>query len=470
MSLPKSNLYRGFLMKKILINIGIKLRSGKLSTSKIIALGFLAIICTGTLLLMLPIASRSGVSCGFIPALFTATSATCVTGLVLYDTWAQWTGYGQTVIICLIQVGGIGFMTIASFIVMVLRRRIGMKQRMVIAQSFGVEDTGGIVKKQKWMLKACFIIEGTGALLLTLGFMRDYSFLTSLKLGVFHSISAFCNAGFDILGFRGVGTSMITYGTDAFICLTISSLIIIGGLGFLVWEEMVRVKSFKKLSVYSKLVLLTTTVLVVGGMLLFLLLEWNNPGTLGDMTIGEKLVAALFQSVTPRTAGFAGIDQGQLTDASKAVTMFLMLIGGSSGSTAGGVKTVTFIIIILFLLSVIRGRKRICVFKRNIPDAQLVNALTIFCIMVGLCFIGGVVISATSPISFTDGLYETISALATVGLTTGVTQDLSSISQYMLILFMYFGRVGVLTLSLGFLMGHSKEQNFSYAETNVLIG
>ena len=203
---------------------------------------------------------------------------------------------------------------------------------------------------------------------------------------------------------------------------------------------------------------------------MFMILEWNNPETLGSMSFGEKLVAAFFQSATTRTAGFAGIYQGGLTDASKAVTMFLMLIGGSSGSTAGGLKTVTFIVIILFMLAHIRGRKRVCVFHRNIPDAQLVNALTIFVIMVGLSFIGGLVISATSPISFTDGLYETISALATVGLTTGVTTSLSIISQYMLIMFMYFGRVGVLTLSLGFLMGHNKEQNFSYAETNVLIG
>lgn len=457
-------------MKNFFVMLVTKINARKLSTSKIIALSFLAIICIGTLLLMLPVASRSGISCGFRPALFTATSATCVTGLVMYDTWTQWTGFGQTVIICLIQIGGLGFMTIASFVVMVLRKRIGMKQRMVMAQSFGIEDTGGIVKKQIWMLKACFAIEGVGALLLTLGFTRDYGFWKSLKLGVFHSISAFCNAGFDILGFREEGSSVITYGTDPYICIVLSLLIILGGLGFLVWEEVIRVKHFKKLSVYSKLVLITTVILVAGGMLLFLVLEWNNPETIGNMSFAEKLVASLFQSVTTRTAGFAGIDQGALTDASKAVTMFLMLIGGSSGSTAGGLKTVTFIVIVLFMLAQLRGKKRICVFNRNIPDSQVVNALTIFGIMVGLSFIGSVVISATSPISFTDGLYEAISALATVGLTTGVTSSLSVVSQFMIIIFMYFGRVGVLTLSLGFLMGRGHEPDFSYAETNVLIG
>lgn len=457
-------------MKNFFMFLSTKIRTKKLSPSKIIALGFLIIILAGAFLLTLPVSSRSGVSCGFRPALFTATSATCVTGLVMYDTWAQWTGFGQIVIICLIQIGGIGFMAIASFVVMLLRKRISMKQRMIMAQSFGIEDTGGIVKKQIRMLKTSFIIEGCGTLLLTLAFLRDYGFLQSLKLGIFHSVSAFCNAGFDILGFRGEGTSVMTYGTDGFICTVLALLIIVGGLGFIVWEEIIRVKNLKKLSVYSKLVLITTIVLIFGGMLLFLILEWNNPATIGEMDFKGKLVACFFQSATTRTAGFAGIDQGALTDASKAVTMFLMLIGGSSGSTAGGLKTVSFMVIVLFILAQLKGRKRICVFNRNIPNAQVLNALTIFALMVSAGFLGGVIISATSPISFTDGLYETISALATVGLTTGVTTSLSVVSQYLLILFMYFGRVGILTISLGFLMGHNKEQNFSYAETNVLIG
>lgn len=457
-------------MKKFLIFLTTKIRVNKLSTSKIIALSFLTIIFLGTILLALPIASKSGVSCGLRPALFTATSATCVTGLVLYDTWIQWTGFGQIVILLLIQVGGLGFMAMASFVIMVFRKRIGMKQRMVMAQSLGVENTGGIVKSQINMLKSCFAVEGIGALLLTLGFSKDYCFVTALKLGVFHAVSAFCNAGFDILGFRGSGSSLTTYGRDPFICIVLSLLIILGGLGFLVWEDVLKYKKFKKITVYSKLVIVTTATLILSGTVLFLILEWNNPATLGSMSYDERIVAAFFQSVTTRTAGFAGVDQGLLTDASKAVTMFLMLIGGSSGSTAGGLKTVTFIVIVLFLLSQLRGRKRICVFNRNIPEAQVINALTIFCIMIALSFIGGLVISASSPISFSDGLFETISALATVGLSTGVTSSLSTISQFMIIVFMYFGRVGVLTLSLGFLTGHSKAQNFKYAETNVLIG
>lgn len=457
-------------MKRFLFNLGIKLKSGKLSASKILAIGFLTIILTGTLLLCLPIASRDGISCGFRPALFTATSATCVTGLVLYDTWLQWSGFGQVVIICLIQIGGLGFMSVASLAVFLLRKRFGMKQRLVMAQAMGVENIGGIVRKQKWMLWACLIIEGTGALILTLRFLPEYGFFNALKLGIFHSISAFCNAGFDILGFRDPGSSLITYGTDPVICLTLASLIIIGGLGFLVWEEVVRVHNFKNLSVYARLVLITTAILLIGGAGLFLIMEWNNPETLGGMTVFEKIIAAFFQSSTARTAGFAGIDQGALNDSSKALTMFLMLIGGSSGSTAGGLKTVTIVIIALFMWSRLKGRKQVCIFNRTIPGEQVMNALTIFGIMVGLSFFGGFTISATSPIGFTDGLYETVSALATVGLTTGVTPDLSVISQFLLIIFMYFGRVGVLTLSLGFLMGNHSEQKYYYAETNVLIG
>lgn len=457
-------------MKRFLFNLGLKLNSGKLSASKIIALGFLTIILLGALLLTLPIASRTGVSCGFRPALFTATSATCVTGLVMYDTWLQWSGFGQVVIICLIQIGGLGFMTIASCVVLALRKRIGMKQRMVMAQTFGTENTGGIVRMQRWMLIACFVIEGIGALILTIRFLFEYDFWTSLKLGIFHSVSAFCNAGFDILGFREPGASIITYGTDPVICYTLAALIILGGLGFLVWEEIVRVHNFKKFSVYTKLVLISTAILLIFGTICFALLEWNNPETLGNMTIFEKITAAFFQSATTRTAGFAGIDQSALSDASKAMTIFLMLIGGSSGSTAGGLKTVTLVVIILFIISRMRGKKYVHVFKRTVPDSQVVNALTLFGILVCLSFFGAVIITSTSPISFIDGLYETVSALATVGLTAGVTTSLSIIAQFMIIIFMYFGRVGVLTLSLGFLIGNHSEETYKYAETNVLIG
>ena len=263
---------------------------------------------------------------------------------------------------------------------------------------------------------------------------------------------------------------MMAFNTDPVVCITIMLLIIVGGLGFFVWEEVVRLHSWKKFGVYTKLVLLMSGTLLIGGAMCFCIFEWNNPETLGAMTVPQKILNGFFQSVTVRTAGFASIDQGCLTEAGKAVSMVLMLIGGSSGSTAGGVKTVTIVVLLLFIWSRIRGRSTVCVFKRTIPDHQVMDAMTIVSILVVLAVFGGVVISATSGVGFTDALYESVSALATVGLTAGVTASLSIPAQIMIMIFMYFGRVGVLTLSLGFLMGSKAEERFKYAHTNLLIG
>jgi trk system potassium uptake protein TrkH len=441
-----------------------------MNASGMIALVFLAIILLGTLLLSLPVAARSGQSCGLLPALFTATSATCVTGLSLFDTWSQWSGFGQVVILCLIEVGGLGFMSAASLVIFLLRKRVGMKQRMVMAQAIGVENLGDILRIQRRLLAGCLGIEGVGALLLTLRFAPTYGLGKGLWMGIFHSVSAFCNAGFDVLGFQGPGTSLIHYGTDPVICLVLSALIVVGGLGFLVWDEIYRVRQPKRWSVYTKLVLLTTAALLVAGTVLFCLTEWRNPATLGSMTLPEKLLAGFFQSVTTRTAGFAAIDQGAMTEAGKAVCLLFMLIGGSSGSTAGGLKTVTFVVLILFLWARARGKETVDVFHRTIRKEQVLNALTIFCIMVLLSFAGGVLICATSPVGFTDSLYESVSALATVGLSTGITASLSLPARLLMIVYMYFGRVGILTISLGFLQERKSARQYTYAETSLLIG
>lgn len=446
------------------------IRPKKLSATQIVALVFIAIILLGTALLALPAASRSGVSCGFRPALFTATSATCVTGLVLYDTFTQWSGFGQTVIICLIQIGGLGFMSVATLVVFMLRRKVGLKQRMVMAQALSLNDMDGVVKLQKWVIVGSLSIEAIGALILTIRFLPEYGFAAALKWGVFHAISAFCNAGFDILGCITPGASLVEFNSDPVVLLTISGLIIIGGLGFLVWEEVVTVRRFKKLSVYARLVLVTTTVLLIAGTVMIAVVEWNNPATIGDMSIGDKLLNCFFQSVTTRTAGFAAVDQAVLTDAGKGVSMALMLIGGSSGSTAGGVKTVTMVVLLLFIWSRARGRSSVCVFRRTIPAHQVMDAMTIASLLIGLAVFGGIFISATSPVSFTDGLFESVSALATVGVTAGVTTKLSVAAQILMIIYMYFGRVGILTISLGFLMGNEARERFHYAQTNLLIG
>ena len=457
-------------LRSRLYTLWMKKRPKQLSATKIIAITFALIILCGALLLTLPAASRDGVSCGFRPALFTATSATCVTGLVMYDTFTQWSGFGQMVIITLIEVGGLGFMSIATLVVFLLRRRIGLKQRLVMAQALSVNDMEGVVQLQKVVLKGSLTVEAIGALILTLHFWPDYGFLTALKWGAFHSVSAFCNAGFDILGCITPGASLIEFNSDPVVLLTLGSLVVVGGLGFLVWQEIAEKRSFRKFSVYTKLVLLTTVALLLAGWALLCLLEWDNPGTLGGMSLADKLLNGLFQSITLRTAGFTSIDQALLTDAGKAASMVLMLIGGSSGSTAGGLKTVTFIVLMLFIRARARSRSTVTVFKRTIPNGQVLDAMTIAFIMIVLAMFGGIFISATSPVGFTDALYEAVSALATVGLTAGVTGSLSIPAQILIIIYMYFGRVGILTISLGFLMGDRAEERFRYAETNLLIG
>ena len=448
----------------------LKHRPRQLSATRIIAVAFAAIILLGALLLMTPAASRDGVSCGALPALFTATSATCVTGLVLYDTWTQWSGFGQVVIISLIQVGGLGFMSIATLFVFLLGRKIGLKQRLVIAQALSLSDMEGVVRIQKLVLIGSLSLETMGALILTLHFWPDYGFPTALKWGAFHAISAFCNAGFDILGCVEPGVSLEAFNGDPVLLLTLGTLVTVGGLGFLVWEELVSKRRWKSFSVYTRLVLLTTLALLLAGWAGTCLLEWDNPGTLGPMSTGDKLVNGLFQSITLRTAGFAAIDQRKLTEAGKGFSIVLMLIGGSSGSTAGGLKTVTFVVLVLFMAARARGRSSVCVFKRTIPEHQIQDAMTIALILVGLSVFGGIFISATSPVGFADGLYEAVSALATVGVTAGATGKLSLASKLLMILYMYFGRVGVLTISLGFLMGDRAQERFRYAQTNLLIG
>jgi len=457
------------------VNIRLKLmrywhRRNRLSPAQVIAVAFAMIILVGSLLLSLPAASRSGVSCGFRPALFTATSATCVTGLVLYDTWTQWSLFGQIVILSLIEIGGLGFMSAASVTVFLLRRKVGLRQRMLMAQALSVDEMDGVVRLQKWVLCGSLSVQLVGAGILFLRFLPQFGWQKAAWWGVFHSISAFCNAGFDVMGSVTPGASVMAFNNDPVVLVTLMALIVIAGLGFFVWDEVVRLRSFRKFSVYTKLVLLTSGALILGGAALLLILEWSNPGTFGPMSVPQKILNALFQSVTVRTAGFAGVDQALLTDGGKGVSLVLMLIGGSSGSTAGGVKTVTMVVLLLFVWTRCRGRETVTVYKRTIPQGKVMDAMTIVSLMVALALFGGIFISATSGVSFTDSLFEAVSALATVGLTAGVTGNLSVAAQILIIIYMYFGRVGVLTLSLGFLMGNRAEERFRYAQTNLLIG
>ena len=453
-----------------ILALNMKRRGKPMSATKLIAVIFAVIILCGTGLLMLPQASRDGRSCSFLNALFTATSATCVTGLTPFDTYTQWSTFGQWVLLGLIDIGGLGFMSAARLVIFILRKKIGLKQRLVMAQALSLNELDGVVKLQRTVLVGSLAMEALGALVLTLRFWPEYGFRHALHWGVFHSVSAFCNAGFDIFGELAPGSSLQLFREDPVVLLTLAALIVVGGLGFLVWEELAEKRTFQKLSVYAKLVLSATGILLLCGWALTCLLEWDNPETLGGLGIGGKLLGGFFQSVTLRTAGFDAINQSALTEGSKAVSMVFMLIGGSSGSTAGGLKTVTFLVLLLFIASRARGRSVVTVYRRTIPDNQVMNAMTIAIIMIVLAMFGGIFISATAPVSFTDALFEAVSALGTVGLTAGATGLLSAPAKILIIVFMYFGRVGVLTISLGFLMGNQAVERFRYAETTLLIG
>ena len=442
----------------------------RIRPGQLIVLVFLGIILLGAGLLCLPAAARSGRPTPFLTSLFTATSATCVTGLIRVDTGTPWTMFGQVVILLLIQVGGLGFMTIACLFFFALRRRIGLRQRMVLAQALGSDTYSGIVSLVRNILRGTAAVEGVGALILFFRFLPEFGFGRALWYGVFHSVSAFCNAGFDVLADVDAGGSLCRYATDPVVNFTIMALIIIGGLGFAVWGDIRHHRRFSRLSVYSRLVVIITTVLIFGGAGVFAALEWNNPNTIGDLTVPQKLMAALFQSVTLRTAGFATFDQNALSDVSKAASDLLMLVGGSSGSTAGGVKTATVGVILLSAWSTARGRTSVHVMKRRIPRQAVENASALFILVLLLSGLGAAFLSIADHVSLENALYETISALCTVGLTTGITSSLGTASQIILIVLMFFGRLGIMTISVGFMAANRAEERVSYAETKIMIG
>lgn len=442
----------------------------RISPMQMIAVVFLAIILFGGFLLSLPLSSRSGQWTSYLSSVFTATSATCVTGLTIYDTFTHWSNFGQVVILVLIQVGGLGFMTIASLFFLLANRRIGLRQRVLMAQSLGIDQLSGIVKLVHHVLVRTAIVEGMGALILTIRFSLLVPFDRALWWGVFHSVSAFCNAGFDVVGAVDVGGSLIPFVGDWVVNFTIIALITVGGLGFFVWEDVLSKRSFRKTTVYTKMVLIISAILALGGGAVIALLEWNNPATLGNLPAAEKCLAALFQSVTSRTAGFYSIPQGTLRDATKTITDVLMFIGGSSGSTAGGVKTATMGVLVLAVIAAARGRSRVTVFRRTISAQQVSDAVAVTSMVFGLALSASLVLSATNGLPMIDCLFETISAIATVGLSTGITPLLNEISQILLIILMYFGRVGVMTVSLGFLFSNAAEERYKYADTKVMIG
>lgn len=420
-----------------------------LTQTQFIAYGFFCIILTGTILLMLPISSRSGQSAGFLNALFTATSASCVTGLVIADTWTQWTLFGQLVIITMIQIGGLGFITIGIFVAVILRRKIGLKERGLMQESVNTLQIGGMVKLAKKIIIGTCIFEGAGALLLAIRFIPEYGLIRGTFYGVFHSISAFCNAGFDLLGETAPYSSFVRYYNDWLVNLVLMSLIIIGGIGFIVWDDLSRHKlHFRKYLLHTKVVLIVTFVLIFGSAALFYLFEREN--LLVGMDRSGKILTSLFSAVTARTAGFNTTDTGALTDGSKLLTIILMFIGGSPGSTAGGIKTTTIAIMLLYARSTIKRTYGVNVFDRRLEDDAIKRACVVFTINLFLALTAALAIMAVQKIAMTDVLFETFSAIGTVGMTTGITRDLLPVSRVIIIILMYCGRIGSLSFALAF--------------------
>lgn len=444
--------------------------SRRLNSSQMIVGVFLLIIIAGAILLSLPISSRDGQSCGVLVALFTATSATCVTGLSLVDTYTQWSTFGQVVILLMIETGGLGFMTLASMFFFAVKRKIDFEQMLLMAQTAGTDKVQDTLRVYKKIIIGSVSVELIGALILSLRFHKWYSLPKSVWLGVFHSVSAFCNAGFDVLGFIEPGSSLATLSTDFVICITAALLVIIGGVGFIVWDDITSQKHPKRWSMYTKVVLYTTGFLLLTGTIAIFLLERNNPATLGEMTFSEKMLASFFQSATTRTAGFAALNQGSLTEAGKLVSILLMFIGGASGSTAGGLKVVTFLVVMKFLFARTRGQDEVNILSRRVTQRQITDALSLFGIMILLSLLGSLVICASTDFSFVDAMYETVSAIATVGLTTGITDKLGLLPQILLIVYMFFGRIGILTINMGFFKDKRKADEYKYPDAVILIG
>ncbi len=424
----------------------LKFEKISLTSFQIIIIGFLGVILTGSILLMLPIATKTGESTSFLDSLFTAVSATCVTGLVVHDTATYWSTFGQSVILLLIQIGGLGVVTIAVSIAYISGRKIGLMQRSTMQEAIAAPNVGGIVRLTGFILKLTMAIELTGALLMMPTFWKSFGKIKGTWYALFHSISAFCNAGFDLMGSTGEYSSLTGYSNNILINAVIICLIIIGGIGFLTWNDLkCNGFHFRKYRLQSKIILVMTFLLILFPFLFFFFREFSGPAFDG-MPEGEKLLCSLFQAITPRTAGFNTADLALFSEAGQTVMILLMLIGGSPGSTAGGMKTTTIAVLFVTLFSVFKRKENTECFGRRIEDSTIKYAATILMMYITLFITGGIIISCIEGIPILTCLFETASAIGTVGLTLGITTKLGSISRLILIVLMFLGRVGGLTL------------------------
>lgn len=444
-----------------------------MGTTRIIILGFIIMIVIGTSLLMLPIASATGEATGFVDSLFTVVSATCVTGLTVLDTATHWSVFGHTVIIILIQIGGLGFMTMATLLSLLIKRAVTPKERMLIALSYNLDSYESTTQIVKRVAVGTLVFELIGAAALSTRFIGDFGVASGIYKSIFHSISAFCNAGFDIIGIGNPEiTSMSYYATDPVINITLTLLIIVGGIGFIVWSDLFNIFTKKKrLSVYSKFVLTITLILLLGGAFIFGLLEWKNPETIGEMSIGNKIMASFFQSTTWRTAGFATLDNAAFSQGSQILGMVLMFIGGASGSTAGGVKVATVGVIILTVWCNMIGKKQTIFKGRTVTTNSFVRAVTLVVVQLTAIFTGVLIISINTSFDIISVAYEVVSAIGTVGVSLGITSLLPVVSKLTICCLMFFGRVGILTITLAVMKNQSgSEPNITYPDARMLIG
>lgn len=445
----------------------------KLTPTQVLALGFPLIMLIGALLLMLPVSSAAGESTSFLTAAFTSVSATCVTGLVVVDTGTYWSTFGHFVILLLVQVGGLGFMSIAVMLSMLIRRRVTPRERMLIAQSYGLDSVENMTALVKRVILGTLLFEGAGTVLLATQFIPLFGWGRGLWYGIFHSVTAFCNAGFDLLGsYSGEYTSLSAFAGNPVVCLTIILLVFLGGIGFLVWTDFLHFfRQRRRFSVYTKFVLILSAVLLFGGALLFLVFEWDNSATLGRLSFREKLLTAFFQSMTLRTAGFATVDNALLTAPSKLLGVLLMMVGGASGSTAGGVKIVTVGIVVLTVVRTLTGHREINLFGRRITAEQFMRAAVLLFIQFTVIFVGTVIFIAHGGADPMAALYEITSAAGTVGISFGLTPSLGVVEKLVLMVLMYFGRVGILTVTYAVSLGQSREKDcITYPDANLLIG
>lgn len=423
----------------------------KITYVRIIAVGYMTVILAGTLLLLLPAATRAGEKTGVLTALFTATSATCVTGLVVVDTATHWTAFGQVVILLMIQIGGLGFMTLGVLLALILKRRISLRTRGILQESLNYMQLGGVVRLVKITFWGTFLFEGCGAVLLAARFIPVFGVIRGILYGIFHSVSAFCNAGFDLMGgYSGKYSSFVEFHEDVLINLVLMALIILGGIGFFVWSDLKKNGyHWKKYMLHTKITLFTTALLLLAGTILYFLFEKDN--LLAGMSGKDQFLAALFSSVTARTAGFNTIDTGGLTGASKLLTMLLMFIGGSPGSTAGGIKTVTALVLVAYVWSNLRESRGVNMFRRRLEDDVIRKASNVVVLSMLMAVTAVIFICFIQPqLPVEDVMFEVFSAIGTVGMSTGLTRELSTASRIVIILLMYCGRIGSMSFALSF--------------------